>query len=299
MDKVTSQLDWTLVQSFAAVTAEGSLSGAARKLGQSQPTIGRHIKALESALGVDLFTRAARGLIPTEAGLEILDYAREMEQAATRLRLAAEGRADDLSGTVRITASVVMSYSVLPSIIAEMRQALPDIQIELVPSDTTENLIFREVDIAIRMYRPTQLDVITRHITDTDAGIYAATSFLDRVGRPASIEQGIELDFIGFDKLDLIIRIMGEMGIHVTRDFFPIRCDDQAVYWNLVCAGCGIGAAQVFIGDAEPRVEHILPDVTLPQLPIWLAAPEALRSNKRIRAVWDHLAIAVAQRTGA
>jgi len=299
MDKVTSQLDWTLVQSFAAVTAEGSLSGAARKLGQSQPTIGRHIKALESALGVDLFTRAARGLVPTEAGLEILDYAREMEQAAARLRLAAEGRADDLSGTVRITASVVMSYSVLPGIIAGMRQALPDIQIELVPSDTTENLIFREADIAIRMYRPTQLDVITRHITDTDAGIYAATSYLDRVGRPTNIEQGIALDFIGFDKLDLIIRIMGEMGIHVTRDFFPIRCDDQAVYWNLVCAGCGIGAAQVFIGDAEPRVERILPDVTLPQLPIWLAAPEALRSNKRIRAVWDHLAKALAQRTGA
>lgn len=299
MAKIESQLDWTLVQSFAAVTREGSLSGAARKLGQSQPTIGRHIKALESALGVDLFTRAARGLVPTDAGLEILDYAREMEQAAARLRLAAEGRADDLSGTVRITSSVVMSNSVLPGIIADMRQTLPDIQIELVPSNTTENLIFREADIAIRMYRPTQLDVITRHITDSQTGIYAATSFLDRVGRPANSDEGMKMDFIGFDKSDLIIRIMGDVGLHVTRDFFPIRCDDQAVYWSLVCAGCGIGAAQRFIGDAEPKVEQILPEITLPHLPIWLAAPEALRSNKRIRAVWDHLAIAVAERTGA
>ncbi|MGR3662428.1 MAG: LysR family transcriptional regulator [Paracoccaceae bacterium] len=299
MDKTSSHLDWTLVQSFAAVTSEGSLSGAARKLRQSQPTIGRHIKALESALGVDLFTRTARGLTPTDAGLEILDYAREMEQVAARLRLAAEGRADDLSGTVRITASVVMSHLVLPEIIAEMRQTLPDIQIELVPSDTTENLIFREADIAIRMYRPTQLDVITRHITDSTAGIYAATNYLDRVGRPTSIDEGMAMDFVGFDKLDLIIRTMGEIGLHVTREFFPVRCDDQAVYWNLVCAGCGIGAAQVFIGDTEPRVERIMPDLVLPNLPIWLAAPEALRSNKRIRAVWDHLAIAVAARTGA
>lgn len=295
-----SSLDWTLVQSFAAVVAEGSLSAAARKLGQSQPTIGRHIKTLEQVLGVDLFTRASRGLLPTAAGLEILEHARDMENAAARLRLVAEGRSEDLQGTVRITASVVVAYSLLPRIIADIRQSLPEIQIELVPTDATENLIFREADIAIRMYRPTQLDVITRHITDQPMALYASRQYLGRAGTPATMEEAMNMDFVGFDKSDLIIRLMGDLGLGVGRDFFPVRCDDQAVYWQMVCAGCGIGAAQTVIGDAEPRVARILDDqIPLPTLPVWLVAPDALRSNPRIRAVWDVLADALAERTGA
>ena len=294
-----TNLNWTLVQSFVAVANEGSLSGAARALGQSQPTIGRHIRALEKALDVDLFTRAPRGLIPTEAGLEILQHAQNMEQSAAQLSLAAAGREEEISGTVRITASVVVSHFILPEIFAEMRQRYPDIQIELVPSDTTENLIFREADIAIRMYRPTQLDVIARHVTDQPIALYAAKTYLDRVGRPRNTEEAKDLDFVGFDKSDLIIRTMSEVWQPVTRNFFPVRCDDQAAYWELVCAGCGMGAAQTVVGDAEPRVERILGEITLPKLPVWLAAPEALRTNKRIRAAWDFLADALEKRSGA
>ena len=148
MGKSPNGLDWTLIQSFAAVAAAGSLTGAARKLGQSQPTIGRHIKAAESTLGVELFRRVPRGLEPTVAGLELLGLARDMEEAAARLRLVAAGQAEDLHGTVRITASVVVSHFILPQIIAEMRTSLPQVQIELVPSDTTENLIFRTLPCA-------------------------------------------------------------------------------------------------------------------------------------------------------
>lgn len=299
MDKNLNHLDWTLVQSFVAVAQEGSLSAAALRLGQSQPTTGRHIKALESALGVELFTRTARGLALTQPGMDILEDAIAMETAAARLRLAADGRAGDLQGTVRITASVVVSNLILPEIIADMRMALPQIQIELVSSDTSENLIFREADIAVRMYRPTQLDVIARHITDQPIAIYAAKSYLDRVGRPTNLDETMALDYVGFDKNDLVIRFMAALGIDVTPEFFPVRCDDQAAYWQLVCSGYGVGAAQTIIGDADPRVERILNNVELPKLPVWLAAPEALRSNNRIRAVWDFLADALEHRTGA
>ena len=299
MDDALSKLDWTLIQSFSTVAEEGSLSAAARKLGQSQPTIGRHVKSLEQILGVDVFTRARRGLVPTQAGLEILDHARAMANSAAKLQLAAQGRVDDLRGTVRITASVVVSHFILPEVLAEMRQGLPDIQVELVPSDTTENLIFREADIAIRMYRPTQLDVICRHVTDQPSGLYAAKSYLDRVGRPDTIDDLIDLDIIGFDKNDLIIRFFGEMGRQVDREFFPLRCDDQAAYWHLTRAGCGVGATQTIIGDADARVERLLPELPMPVLPVWLAAPDALRTNRRIRAVWDYLADALAMRTGA
>ena len=293
MKGIPGNLDWTFLQSFAAVVREGSLSGAARALGLSQPTVGRHIKALEQALGVELFLRAPRGLVPTDAGLEMLEHARAMESAAARIHLAAEGRSGAVSGTVRITASVVVSHFVLPPVIARIRQALPEIQIELVPSDTTENLLFREADIAVRMYRPTQLDVITRHVADQQLALYAASAYLDRAGRPADAAMLMELDFVGFDRSDTIIRAMRDFGIHVRREFFPVRCDDQAAYWQLVCAGCGVGAAQVAVGDAEPRVERVLPFIELPPLPVWLAAPEALKTSPRIRRVWDMLAEAL------
>ncbi|MFV2002839.1 MAG: LysR family transcriptional regulator, partial [Paracoccaceae bacterium] len=177
-------LNWALVQSFNAVADAGSLSGAARALGQSQPTIGRHIKQIEAALVAELFHRGPGGLALSRTGLAVLGHARDMQNAAARLRLVAEGQAEDLRGTVRLTASVVFSHFILPPVIARIRAALPEVAIELVPSDTTENLIFREADIAIRMYRPTQLDVITRHVADHAIALYASRAYLDRVGRP-------------------------------------------------------------------------------------------------------------------
>ena len=294
MDILDFDLDWAFVPSFLAVAETGSLSAAARQTGQSQPTVGRHIKALEAQLGVELFRRIPKGLELTEAGMDILTYAREMKQAAARLRLAAEGRDEEASGTVRITASVVTSYFTLPPIIAKMRRDWPQIAIELVPSDTTENLIFREADIAVRMYRPTQPDVIARQLGERRIGLYAARAYLERAGRPRDLEELLQLDFVGYDRNDTIIHTMADMGVDVSREFFPVRCDDQAAHWNLVRAGCGVGGMQMVIGDADPLLEQVMPEIELPTLPIWLVAPDALRTNARIRKVWDGLARALA-----
>ena len=281
--------DWTLFRSFLSVAETGSLSGAARALQLSQPTLGRHVAELEAALGVVLFTRAARGLVLTDAGAAMLPGARQMREAAATLAMVAAGREQSLTGTVRLTASRVVSHYLLPPILAELRVQEPGIDIELVPSDSTENLLFREADIALRMYRPTQLNVVTRHLGDLPTAIYAAQAFLDRHGRPQTVEELLTLDFVGFDRSDLILRLMAGLGIARRREDFALRCDDQVVYWALVRAGCGIGATQCPIGDADPLVERVAPFVPLPALPVWLTAPEALRQNPRVRRVMDHL----------
>lgn len=281
--------DWTLLRSFLAVAEMGSLSGAARALGLSQPTLGRHIAEIEAALNVTLFARTARGLALSVAGTALAPHARAMKAAAQALSLAAAGLDADISGTVRITASQIMATYILPAILADLRVREPQIEIELVPSDTTENLMLREADIAVRMFRPTQLDLITRHIMDLPLGLYAAKTFLDRVGRPATPEAVLALDLIGFDRSDLMLRMLSGLGVSRTRGDFPVRCDDQVVYWNLVRAGCGIGGMQCLVGDADPLVERVAPFVTLPALPVWLTAAEALRQSPRIRRVFNHL----------
>lgn len=284
--------DWTLIRSFLAVAESGSLSAAARAIGVSQPTLGRHILAIESALQVALFTRTAQGQTLTEAGRALLMPARAMQAAAAELELTAKGHATGIEGTVRITASRVVSHVILPPILARLRAAEPGIQIDLVPSDTTENLLFGEADIALRMYRPTQPDLVARHIGDLPLGLYAATSYLNRKGRPGSLQDLMHLDFIGQDRMDQIIRVMALLGMDVTRSFFPVRCDDPLTYVELVRAGCGLGGILRALGDRDPALERIdlIPD--LPSLPVWLTAAPRLRQSPRLRRVWDALATA-------
>jgi DNA-binding transcriptional LysR family regulator len=281
--------DWTLTRSFLAVAETGSLSAAARRLGLSQPTLGRHIAEMEARTGLSLFARQPRGLAPTEAALTLLPHARAMAEAAAHLSLAAAGRDPALTGTVRLTASRIFAHHLLPPVLADLRRAEPGIEIELVPSDISENLLYRQADIALRMYRPTQDGTFARHVADLPVALYAARSFLDRHGRPTSTEELLALDFVGFDRDDLILRMMAGFGLHRRREDFPVRCDDQVVYWNLVRAGLGLGGAQCAIGDADPLVERCAPFVALPPLPLWMAAPEALRHTPRIRRVWDFL----------
>lgn len=294
MAKDLHTLDWTLVQTFIAVAEEGSLSAAARRLGITQPSVGRQVKNIEENLDVTLFRRVHRGFDLTETGAELLGPAREMQTAAAKFRLAAEGHSETLSGTVRITASEVVSHYTLPPILAKIRRKEPEIQLEIVPSDTSENLLFREADIAIRMYRPTQLDVITKHVCDLPTALYASKSYIKRRGLPQSAEELMTHDLIGFDRSELIINEMRKMGFDVDREFFPLRTDSQVLYWELVRAGCGIGAAQRVIGDNEPKVERLFDGLELPLLPVWVTAPEVLRGNMRIKRIFDLLAVGFA-----
>jgi DNA-binding transcriptional LysR family regulator len=281
--------DWSLIRVFLAVAETGSYSAAARRLGSSQPTVGRQVAALETAVGAPLFQRHAQGMRVSAAGAELLGPAREMERAARALALAAAGKGETMSGTVRVTASVAMAQHVLPPTIARIRAALPEVAIELVASDTTDNLLFREADIAVRMFRPDQLDVVTRHLGDLPLGLYGAVDYLDRAGRPETWDDLLGHRFVGYDRDDRIIRGFREMGYAVSRDFFGTRTDAQTVYWELVRAGCGLGIGQVLMGDRDPLVERVVPDLPLPVLPVWLTAHEAMRRTPRIRRVWEML----------
>jgi DNA-binding transcriptional LysR family regulator len=236
-----------------------------------------------------LFERQARGLELTDTGESLLEPARAMRAAFGQLRLRAAGRDHKMEGTVRITASEVMAHHVLPKIIAGMREAEPNIQIELVPSDASENLLFREADIAVRMYRSTQLDVITKQIGTVEMGIYAAKSYLAKHGTPERIDDLLNHTIVGYDRDDRIIVGMRDLGWPATREFFDVRCDDQNTYWELVRAGCGVGFTQQSFASVDPLIARVLPEVELPTLPIWLAAPEVMRSTPRIKRVWDML----------
>lgn len=290
---MANPIDWTHLQTFVAVAEQGSLSAAARLLGGSQPTMGRHISALEAELGLRLFERTAGGLELTPSGIDLLEEARRMADAAGRVALAAEGRSESVAGTVRITASEIAATYILPDILTALRAAEPEIDIELVASDRTENLLRREADIAVRMYRPTQGDVYTRKLGELRIGMFAAHDYLARRGMPQSADDLLRHDVIGYDRNDQIIEGFRAAGLDVDRPFFAFRCDNQVVCWRMVVAGYGIGFNQVQIGEAEPRVARLPVDAALPSFPIWLTAHAELKTSRRVRRVFDFLAEAL------
>lgn len=283
-------LDWSLVQAFLAVVDEGSLSGAARALGRSQPTIGRQIKAMEEQLGSELFHRHDKGLTLTQAGASVRAAAESMRGAAHQIELVGTGHSTKVAGTVRVTASVAVATHHLPPLFAQLREREPLISLELVPSDETSNLHFREADIAVRMYRPTQLDLVTAHLGNLEFGVFAARSYVERRGVPHRPSDLLDHDVVGFDRETAMLEGFSQAGYPVDRDFFKVRCDDHAAHWALVRAGCGVGFAQLAIGRADPELVEIPLDLAIPSLPVWLTAHDVIRQTPRVQRVWDHLA---------
>jgi DNA-binding transcriptional LysR family regulator len=283
--------DWRLIRSFLAALDQKSLMGAARVLRMSQPTVGRHIADLESQLDVVLFERTGRGLVPTATALRLADSARSMDASAQQLARTLAGVQTQTSGTVRITASVPVATYLLPQLLARMRQRLPDIQIELVSSNQVSNLLRRDADIAVRMVRPDQGSLIAKKIGDVGLGAFAHRDYLSR---HATLRQPLDLlqhELIGSDADTTILQGFAAMGYPATREMFALRSDDFVVQWQAVRAGLGIGFVASYIARTDPDVQSVLAEqLKIPPLPMWLAVHREIRTNARIRAVFDYLA---------
>jgi DNA-binding transcriptional LysR family regulator len=286
---MNTQFDWTLVRSFLAVLDHGSLLGAARALKSSQPTVGRHIAELELQLGVALFERTGRGLKPLAMALRLADSARAMESGAHQLQRQVSSGDDAVRGTVRITASQPVACVLLPPLLARLRQALPEVQIELVSSNEVSNLLRREADIAIRMVQPDQSTLVAKRIGKVTIGAYAHRDYLQRAGTPKEQADLLAHALLGNDKNEDIIRGFIALGYPMTREQFAFRSDDLMAYWQALRSGVGIGFVADYLARTDSDVVSLLPVLKIPPLPVWLAVHREIRTSKRIRAVYDFL----------
>lgn len=286
---MNTSFDWSLVRSFLAVLDQGSLLGAARQLQSSQPTLGRHVAQLEAQLGLVLFDRTGRGLVPTEAALRLADAARAMQSGADQLARSVAGADRSTSGTVRISASQTVACFVLPPLLAQMRLVLPEVQVELVASNSVSNLLRREADIAVRMVQPEQATVVARRVGRVELKACAHQDYLRRRGVPRHPPDLLAHDLIGDDRNHGTLRGFAAHGLPVDREQFAFRTDDLIVVWQAVRAGLGIGFVIEHLIRTDPSVIPVLPKLKIEPLPVWLAVHKEIRTSKRIRAVYDFL----------
>ncbi len=284
---------WELYCSFLEVVRDGSLSGAARRLGTTQPTIGRHIAALEADLNLALFTRSPRGLQPTEAALDLLPHAKAMEAAAAAMIRAASGDSRAAQGTVRLTASEIAGCEILPPILASFRRQYPRIALELVLSNRNEDLLRRDADIAVRMVRPTQQALLAQRIGLIPIGLYAHESYLAAFGAPASMADLGAHCVIGFDQDDRSFRSVGGAAGRFTREAFGFRCDSDPAQLAALRAGVGIGGCQTGIAARMPELIRLFPTEIAFTLEMWLVMHQDLKGNRRVRLLFDVLRAAL------
>ena len=290
---MNSSFDWGLLPTFLAALDRGSLLGAARQLGISQPTAGRHIAELKAQLDKALFERTGRGLKATALALELAGPARAMQTGALALADRLLDTQSQQTGTVRLTASQPVACFLMPPLLMQLRRALPAIQIELEVSNTVSNLLQREADIAVRMVRPEQSSLVARRIADVSLSACASTAYLARRGTPVQPAELLQHELIGYDQQDDMLRGFAAMGFPVTREHFALRTDDLIASWQAVRAGLGVGFTADYVIRTDPAVQRILPMLALPSLPVWLTVHREIRNNGRIRAVYDFLAHAI------
>ncbi len=286
-----SEPDWSLYRTFLAVVREGTFSGAARRIGSTQPTVGRQIEALEERLGTKLFSRSPRGLLPTAAAQDLLPHAEAMAAAAAALRRDASGAKSEEHGVIRLTASEFVGLEVLPPILSTFSREHPRVVLEFSLSNRNEDLLKRDADIAVRMARPTQNSLTARRIGSVKIGLFAHRRYVETHGLPKTPDDVSEHHLIGFDRDTHVLRTGGDAAAAAAlQQNFKIRADSVAAQIAMLRAGAGITACQINVARRDSDLVPVLPNSQLVwEREMWIVLHPDMKRVRRIRLLVDHL----------
>ena len=277
---------WDDVRFFLAAAREGSLSGAAKALGVDHVTIGRRIAALEEQLRAKLLSRTPDGLALTSAGQTILKHCETMQGAALALERMVAGHDTRTAGSVRLTATDVLSRGILMPVVVALRKSHPELQIDLLTGIRSLDIARREADLAVRVsnVRPADSQLVCQKLGEIGFTLYASSQYLERHGTPARGQGLASHDLISFPGTPRLVSpfFMGE-SLQGAR--YAIRSNDQYVQLTAAAEGLGICELACFFGDSHPEVVRVWPKETPNVRPVWLITHKDLRRAARIRVV--------------
>ena len=287
-------MDWNRIRIFCEVAEAGSFTRAAEQLNLNQSSVSRHISNLENELKVSLFRRHARGLMLTEQGDLLFKAALEMRNRLQMTQIRLDETTDLPAGKLTVTATVGIGAIWLAQRISRFLDLFPSVEVELIVTNEELDLGMREADIAIRLRRPSQPDLIQRRLFTVPYCAYASQKYLDRFGIPLTI-----------DDLDShrIVSLGGQQPAFIadlhnlaTRGRDPknprlqqLVVNDSLALRHAVEGGAGIGMAPNYAIKDRPGIVQVLKDVEMPTLDGYLVYPEELRTVARVQAFRDFL----------
>jgi DNA-binding transcriptional LysR family regulator len=290
--------DWNLLRSFIAVYEAGTLTEAARRLATTQPSVGRHIRELEGALGEALFVRLPGKLKPTQRAHALHEAVASMKLATLRATQLFADAHEVLVGTVRIAVSEVYARHVVAPWVAQWLAEQPELEIELSVSNRSDNLLRRDADIAVRFFRPDQDDVIAVCVGRTELGLYAHESYIARHGEPQGFDMPEGAFVAGFDRetAPIVPLFRGTPPPKPVR--FRLRTDAILAREAAVETGHALGVYLADVAAGIPGLKRVLTGRFGLEQEVWLCAHPELRRSASMRFVWNRLEQALRARLG-
>jgi DNA-binding transcriptional LysR family regulator len=292
--------DWDDLRFFLAIARTGSLSAAARELRVTQQTAGRRLASLEGGLGTRLLHRTPEGYVPTLAGEAVLGQVERVEAEALAVERAVGGRDAQLEGVVRVTAVETLASHVLTPCFCALRSRTPEIAIELLAGVRHLSLAMREADVAVRLARFEQHDLVARRIGSLAYGLYASPAYLERHGEPdfAAGCPGHRL-LTGLDGSE-VPQLVGWLAEVAPRAGVALKTDSPEAQFQAALCGEGMACLARLRGDTVDgeRLRRLRPPEAPPRIDIWLAVHKDNRRTPRVRLVLDAIAGSVRERAG-
>ena len=287
-------MNWDKLRIFHVVAETGSFTRAGSILNLSQSAVSRQIRGLEESLNLILFHRHARGLLLTEQGEVLFQTVRDVfaKLAMTEAKLTESKERP--KGPLRITTTVGFGSLWLTEHIGEFLDLYPDIRVSLLVADVELDLTMREADVAIRVKPPTQPDLIQRHLFTGHLGIYAAPSYLNRFGAPATIAELTQHRVISFGS-EMPSPFAGHNWlvdeVHAITPEFEPSLTVNNVYGMLrsVQNGFGIATLPSFLSDQQGNLVRILDRLEIPSADAYFVYPFELKDSQRITVFRDFL----------
>ena len=284
MNRKPRTWQWDDVRFFLAVVHASSLSGAARALGVGHVTVGRRIALLERRLGVTLLNRTPDGFATTSAGEAILRQCTAMENAALDLERIAAGHDSLVTGSVRVTTTEALGYQLLGPAIVALRQAHPNLRVDLSVGVRSLDIARRDADLAIRFARPANSDLLCRKLGEVGFTLYASPRYLEKSGIPTRGRGLAGYDLITFTGAPAATSPFF-MGEPLEGARMVVRCDNPLIQLKVAADHVGIAELACFLGDASPDLVRVWPKEPPIRRATWLIVHHDMRRSARIRAV--------------
>ena len=280
-------MDWEQIPYFLAVARTGSLRAAAEQLGANHGTIDRHLKALETAYGVQLFTRTRKGLSLTAAGQVLLPIAQEAELSVITARRRLSGLDREESGTVRVSLPPILAYHVMAPIFARFSRTYPGIDMEIRLTDRFEDLAGFETDVSIRAAYEVRDDVVGRKLFPLAAGIFASKNYLDR-HLPTAGPRGEGLHWIGWGSTNPVANLIEQSPYSNAEVRHTVT--DTVMHMDLLRNDCGMSLMLAFCDQIYPELVQVPGTELFHDRSIWLLLHSDLSRTTRVRRFVDFVA---------
>ena len=284
-----NSMNWDGFRYFTAAAEAGSLSGAAISLGSNQSTVGRHIDALEAALSIKLFQRSVKGLSLTEEGQAVYEQAQHIQNSIVKIQRIVQGGEETATGTVRLSLPEGLGQEIIIPALDFFYQQYPNVKLIFNVSASTANITQGEADVAVRLFRPEEPDLVIKYLNEMKLGLYASKGYEENYGLPKQLKDLRKHRVVTYGDF-LSILPENQWLLNHSDDALRILSSDSTVTrFKATVSGVGISLQPEILAKTDPDLIHLFKSAKLPAHKVWLVYHKDVRHMSRIRAVVDFL----------